>query len=100
MLVWIQPTKLKVYMENLRTDEFREIAERLKTIAHPARIGILQLLDEGDKNLHELYEQLGCSQSAMSQHIRILRDRRRIECRKGRHLQILRGSHRFASASD
>jgi hypothetical protein len=36
----------------------------------------------------------------MSQHIRILRDRRRIECRKGRHLQILRGSHRFASASD
>jgi len=69
-------------MENLRTDESLEIAELLKTIAHPVRIGILQMLHEGEKNLHELYEELGCSQSTMSQHIRILKDRRLIKCRK------------------
>lgn len=82
MLMRIQPTELNIYMENLRTDESREIADLLKTVAHPVRIGILQMLHEGEKNLHELYEELGCSQSAMSQHIRILRDRRLIECRK------------------
>ncbi len=69
-------------MERLNTDELREVTELLKTVAHPVRIGILQLLDEGDKNLHELYEQLGCSQSVMSQHIRILRDRGLIECKR------------------
>lgn len=58
------------------------ISELFRTVAHPVRIGILQLLAEGDKNLHELYEQLGCSQSVMSQQIRILRDRGLIECKK------------------
>lgn len=69
-------------MKNLNTDSSRDMAELLKTIAHPVRIGILQMLREGEKNLHELYEELGCSQSAMSQHIRILRDRGLIECRR------------------
>lgn len=69
-------------MEKLSTDKSRELAELLKTIAHPVRIGILQMLHEGEKNLHELYEQLGCSQSVMSQHIRILRDRGLIDCKK------------------
>jgi DNA-binding transcriptional ArsR family regulator len=58
------------------------ISELFRTVAHPARIGILQMLDEGDKNLHELYEQFGCSQSVMLQHIRILRDWSLIECKK------------------
>jgi predicted transcriptional regulator len=69
-------------MEKLNTGELREVTELLKTVAHPMRIGVLQLLTEGDKNLHELYEQLGCSQSVMSQHIRILRDRGLIECKR------------------
>ena len=58
------------------------ISELFRTVAHPVRIGILQMLNGGDKNLHELYEQLGCSQSVMSQHIRILRDRGLIECKR------------------
>ena len=82
MFARIQLPELNIYMKKLNIDESCEMAELLKTIAHPVRIGILQMLHDGDKNLHELYEQLNCSQSGMSQHIRILRDRGLIECRK------------------
>jgi DNA-binding transcriptional ArsR family regulator len=63
-------------------NQAERISELFRTVAHPVRIGILQMLEEGAKNLHELYEQLGCSQSVMSQHIRILRDRGLIECKR------------------
>ena len=51
----------------------REIAaDVLKALAHPVRLGVIELLESGEKNCTELYEQLGCSQSMMSQQLKIL----------------------------
>lgn len=69
-------------MQKLNPEESEKIAELLKTIAHPLRVSILEMLEGEEKSHRELYEQLGCSQSVLSQQIRILRDRGLIECRK------------------
>lgn len=45
----------------------------LKIIAHPHRLMILCLLLEGDKNVTELTEKVGISQTAMSNHLAKLR---------------------------
>lgn len=44
----------------------------LKAMAHPVRLGVIELLADGEKTCTELFEQLGCSQSLMSQQLKIL----------------------------
>lgn len=41
-------------------------------MAHPIRLGILDVLREGPKTVSELFEELGCSQSSMSLQLRTL----------------------------
>ena len=53
-----------------------------KALGHPIRLGIMELLESGSINSHELYEQLGCSQSVMSQHLKILKDSNLLTCHK------------------
>ncbi|MBM4152347.1 MAG: helix-turn-helix transcriptional regulator [Kiritimatiellaceae bacterium] len=51
----------------------REItAEVLKAMAHPVRLGVIEVLATGEKTCTELFERLGCSQSMMSQQLKIL----------------------------
>ena len=57
-------------------------AEISKTIAHPIRIAILHYLKEGEKTVNELTETLGASQSNISQHLAILRQRQIVKTRK------------------
>ena len=52
-----------------------EAAECLKTIAHPVRIRIIELLLREWHTVGALAEACGVSQSAMSTHLRILSDR-------------------------
>jgi ArsR family transcriptional regulator len=47
-------------------------AQVLKAIAHPIRLGVLEVLADGEKTCTELFELLGCSQSLMSQQLKIL----------------------------
>lgn len=47
-------------------------AEVLKAMAHPVRLGVIEILSGGEKTCTELFEQLGCSQSMMSQQLKIL----------------------------
>lgn len=47
-------------------------AEVLKAMAHPVRLGVIELLAHHEMTCTELYEQLGCSQSMMSQQLKIL----------------------------
>lgn len=48
-------------------------AEFFRTLGHPARIRILELLCERDHAVHELLEQLRIEQSNLSQQLAILR---------------------------
>ena len=64
-------------------DEERNIAsEVLKAMAHPIRLGVIEVLATGEKTVTELYTELGCSQSMMSQQLKILCQQRLIAVRK------------------
>lgn len=61
----------------------REIAaEVMKAMAHPVRLGVIEILAGGEKTVTQLYELLGCSQSMMSQQLKILSQQKLIEIRK------------------
>ncbi len=56
--------------------------ELLKAMANEWRLMILCQLAEGDKTVSELQEILGLSQSALSQHLAVLRRERIVKSRK------------------
>ena len=57
-------------------------AEVLKAMAHPVRLGVLEVLANGEKNVTQLYEELECSQSMMSQQLKILCQQKLVTIRK------------------
>jgi ArsR family transcriptional regulator len=50
-------------------------AEVLKTVAHPLRLRIVELLESGEKSVNELKELLGVTQPLTSQHLSQMRMR-------------------------
>lgn len=50
-------------------------AEVLKTVAHPLRLRIVELLESGEKSVNELKELLGVTQPLTSQHLLQMRMR-------------------------
>ena len=61
----------------------RELAaEVLKALAHPVRLGVIELLENGEKTCKELFAQLGCSQSMMSQQLKILNQQGLVSIRR------------------
>ena len=57
-------------------------AEISKTLAHPLRIAIIHYLKDGEKTVNELTQTLGASQSNISQHLAIMRQRQIVKTRK------------------
>ncbi len=61
----------------LRTDtaKLKRVARVMKTISHPARLAIVELLlEQGPLAVKTIYEQIGISQSNASQHLKALED--------------------------
>lgn len=54
-------------------DQRVEMAQLLKLIAHESRLMILCLLEKQELPVGEINEQIGLSQSALSQHLAVLR---------------------------
>ena len=48
-------------------------AELFKTLGHPARIRVLELLQDGARPVHELLEEIGIEASNLSQQLGVLR---------------------------
>lgn len=48
-------------------------AELFKSLGHPVRIRVLELLAEREHAVHELLEQIEVEQSGLSQHLAVLR---------------------------
>jgi len=59
-----------------------QAARCLKTLAHPTRLMILESLRRGERTVTELEEIVGGTQSNMSQHLRLMRDREILSARK------------------
>lgn len=57
-------------------------AEVLKAMGHPIRLGVVELLAEGEKTVSELFAKLECSQSVMSTQLAILRNQNLIKMRR------------------
>ena len=66
----------------MKKKERERTAEVLKALAHPIRLGVIELLEDGEMTCKELYEELGCSQSMMSQQLKILYVQELISVRK------------------
>ena len=56
----------------MNDDERHMAADVLKAMAHPIRLGVIEVLADGERTMSELYQELGCSQSMMSQQLKIL----------------------------
>ncbi len=54
----------------------------LKAMAHPLRLGAIELLADGERTVTELYSELKCSQSVMSAQLTILRSQGLISMRR------------------
>jgi ArsR family transcriptional regulator, virulence genes transcriptional regulator len=57
-------------------------AEISKTLANPLRIAIIHYLKDGEKTVNDLTQTLGASQSNISQHLAIMRQRQIVKTRK------------------
>jgi len=69
---------LKTVVEHdIKLDQARieRAAEILKTVAHPLRLRIVELLEAGEKSVNELKALLGVTQPLTSQHLSQMRMR-------------------------
>ncbi|MDH3639808.1 MAG: metalloregulator ArsR/SmtB family transcription factor [Gammaproteobacteria bacterium] len=60
----------------------REVATLLKTIAHEVRLMVLCLLVKGERSVSELNQEIAVSQSALSQHLAVLRRENLVSTRR------------------
>ena len=57
------------------TSKLKRVAKVMKTISHPARLAIVELLlEQGALPVKTIYETVGISQSNASQHLKALED--------------------------
>ncbi|MDB5526506.1 MAG: transcriptional regulator [Rhizobium sp.] len=59
-----------------------EVAELLKTLAHPMRLMLVCTLVEGEHSVSELEEKLDIHQPSLSQQLTVLRDAEIVETRR------------------
>ena len=65
-----------------RDDDIERASRSLKAMSHPLRLKILCTLGDQEVSVQEIVEQVGTSQSNISQHLAILRDKGILTCRK------------------
>jgi ArsR family transcriptional regulator len=76
-------------------------AEVSKTMAHPLRLAILHSLKDGEKTVNELTEITGASQSNVSQHLALMRQRGIVKTRKaGQNIYYRVSSPKISQACD
>ncbi len=65
-----------------REEDIQQAAQAMKAIAHPLRLQILCVLGDQEVSVQDIVEQVGTSQSNISQHLAILRDKGVLTTRK------------------
>jgi ArsR family transcriptional regulator, virulence genes transcriptional regulator len=76
-------------------------AEVSKTMAHPLRLAILHSLKDGEKTVNQLTELSGASQSNVSQHLALMRQRDIVLTRKeGSNIYYRVSSPKISQACD
>ncbi|HEY9073019.1 MAG TPA: metalloregulator ArsR/SmtB family transcription factor [Desulfobaccales bacterium] len=57
-------------------------ARCLRVLAHPIRLMIIHVLGQGERSVQDLEREVGVSQSSVSQHLNLLKDREILESRR------------------
>ena len=65
-------------------------ARCLRVLAHPIRLQLIYLLGHGEQSVQELERQVQASQSSVSQHLNLLRDKDIVESRRAAQQVIYR----------
>ena len=65
-----------------KDEDIQQAARAVKAIAHPLRLKILCILGDQEVSVQDIVEQVGTSQSNISQHLSILRDKGVLATRK------------------
>jgi len=65
-----------------KDEDIRQAALAVKAIAHPLRLKILCVLGDQEVSVQDIVDQVGTSQSNISQHLSILRDKGVLATRK------------------
>ena len=65
-----------------REEDIQQAAQAMRAIAHPLRLKILCVLGNREISVQDIVEQVGTSQSNISQHLAILRDKGILATRK------------------
>ena len=65
-----------------REEDIQQAAQAIKAIAHPVALKILCVLGDQEISVQDIVEQVGTSQSNISQHLAILRDKGVLATRK------------------
>ena len=65
-----------------KDEHIEQAARALKAMAHPLRLKILCLLGDAEISVQDIVEAVGTSQSNISQHLAILRDKGVLRTRK------------------
>ncbi len=81
-LVWSEETVAIPVLAAIHDEDIERACRSLKALAHPLRLKILCILHEQEFSVQDLVGQVGTSQSNVSQHLAILRDKGILACRK------------------
>lgn len=65
-----------------KEEDIKQASQAMKAIAHPLRLKILCVLGDQEVSVQEIVEQVGTSQSNISQHLAILREKGVLSTRK------------------
>ncbi len=65
-----------------RDEDIERASRSLKAMSHPLRLKILCVLGDQEVSVQDIVEYVGTSQSNISQHLAILRDKGILNCRK------------------
>src|SRR3990172_604948 len=69
-------------MANTLANRLDKAARCLRVLAHPVRLLIIHLLGEGERSVQELEKLVHASQSSVSQHLNLLKDKDILESRR------------------
>ena len=70
-------------MDNkFRQEKLANAARCLRILAHPTRLLIIHLLGQGERSVKDLEGEVGASQSSVSQHLNLLKDKEILESRR------------------
>lgn len=58
----------------LRSALDQDCADKLKVLADPTRLSVMEILMQGPQQVGQINEQLGLEQSLLSHHLKVLRD--------------------------